>query len=75
MTLNRVVSTPDDYSTVGVSKFKLSTFAIGTDGETTIKSSVDSGDVDAKPRWTERAYYLILTIALDNFLSQEVVRI
>ena len=59
MTLNRVVSTPDDYSTVGVSKFKLSTFAIGTDGEITIKSSVDSGDVDAATLGGQNgAYYL-----------------
>ena len=59
MTLNRVVSTPDDYSTVGISKFKLSTFAIGTDGEITIKSSVDSGDVDAATLGGQNgAYYL-----------------
>ena len=59
MTLNRVVSTPDDYSTVGISKFKLSTFAIGTDGEITIRSSTASGDVDAATLGGQNgAYYL-----------------
>ena len=59
LTLNRVVSTPDDYSTVGISKFKLSTFAVGTDGEITIKSSVASGDVDAATLGGQNgAYYL-----------------
>ena len=59
MTLNRVVSTPDDYSTVGISKFKLSTFAVGTDGEITIRSSTDSGDVDAATLGGQNgAYYL-----------------
>ena len=37
LTLNRVDSTPDDYSTLGISKFKLSTFAVGSDGEITIR--------------------------------------
>ena len=59
MTLNRVVSTPDDYSTVGISKFKLSTFAIGTDGEITIRSSTQCGDVDAATLGGQNgAYYL-----------------
>ena len=60
MTLNRVVSTPDDYSTVGISKFKLSTFAVGNDGEITIKSSgANGGDVDAATLGGQNgAYYL-----------------
>ena len=53
MTLNRVVSTPDDYSTLGISKFKLSTFAIGDDGAITIRSSTNSGDIDGDLGWTE----------------------
>ena len=58
MTLNRVVSTPDDYSTVGISKFKLSTFAVGNDGEITIKSSgANGGDVDAQP-WVDRTVHI-----------------
>ena len=59
MTLNRVVSTPDDYSTLGISKFKLSTFAIGNDGEITIRSSTNSGDIDAATLGGQNgAYYL-----------------
>ena len=59
ISLNRVDSTPDDYSTLGISKFKLSTFAIGSDGEITIRSSTNSGDVDAATLGGQNgAYYL-----------------
>ena len=59
MTLNRVVSTPDDYSTLGISKFKLSTFAVGDDGAITIRSSTNSGDIDAATLGGQNgAYYL-----------------
>ena len=59
MTLNRVVSTPDDYSTVGISKFKLSSFGVGSDGEITIKSSTGGGDVDSATLGGQNgAYYL-----------------
>jgi hypothetical protein len=59
MTLNRVVSTPDDYSTLGISQFKLSTFGIGSDGEITIKSSTGGGDVDSATLGGQNgAYYL-----------------
>ena len=59
MTLNRVVSTPDDYSTLGISQFKLSTFGIGNDGEITIKSSIGGGDIDAATLGGQNgAYYL-----------------
>lgn len=43
--LNRVQSTLDLYSTLGIAKFKSSTFTIGSDGEVSIKSSA-TGDVD-----------------------------
>lgn len=59
MTLNRVSSTPDDYSTLGISQFKLSTFGIGSDGEITIKSSTGGGDVDSATLGGQNgAYYL-----------------
>ena len=45
--LNRVESTIDDYSTLGISQYKLTTFAVGEDGRITIKNSASGGDVDA----------------------------
>jgi len=49
ISLNRVVPTVDAYSTLGVSRFKSSTFAIGADGTGTvqIKTAAGGGDVDA----------------------------
>jgi len=44
--LNRVEQTLDSFSTLGVSKFKTSTFSIGDDGQVSIKNSA-TGDVDA----------------------------
>jgi hypothetical protein len=47
ITLNRVQSaTLDTFSTLGVARFKTSTFTIGEDGAVSIKSSA-TGDVDA----------------------------
>jgi len=46
ITLNRVQSTLDLYSTTGVAKFKSSTFQIDSDGAVSIKNSA-TGDVDA----------------------------
>jgi len=58
LTLNRVASTLDTYSTTGVSKFKTSTFEIGADGAVSIKSSA-TGDVDASTLGGQTgAYYL-----------------
>lgn len=45
--LNRVQSTVDAYSTLGIAKFKNSTFSIGVDGAIEIKNSAGGGDVDA----------------------------
>jgi len=45
--LNRVASTIDAFSTLGVSKFKNSTFSIGADGAVSIKNAASGGDIDA----------------------------
>jgi hypothetical protein len=47
LSLNRVTSTIDDYSTLGIAQFKSSTFNIGDDGRVTIKNTSQGGDVDA----------------------------
>ena len=63
LTINRVQSTLDLYSTTGVAKFRSSTFSIGSDGEVQIKSSA-TGDVDAATLGGQAgAYYLSLTNA------------
>ena len=59
ITLDRVTSTPDDYSTEGIAKYKLSTFGVSSDGEITILSSVAGGDVDAATLGGQNgSYYL-----------------
>ena len=45
--LNRVQSTVDQFSTLGIARFKNSTFGIAADGAITIKNSAGGGDVDA----------------------------
>ena len=58
ITLNRAASTLDTYSTLGVSKFRTSTFSIGDDGSVSIKGS-SNGDVDAATLSGQSgAYYL-----------------
>ena len=58
ITLNRAASTLDTYSTLGVSKFRTSTFSIGNDGSVSIKGS-SNGDVDAATLSGQSgAYYL-----------------
>ena len=58
ISLNRAQSTIDTYSTLGVSKFKMSTFGVGADGAITIKDS-QTGDVDAATLGQQAgAYYL-----------------
>jgi hypothetical protein len=58
ISLNRVQPSPDLYSTTGVSKYKTSTFLIGSDGEVQIKGS-STGDVDAATLGTQApSYYL-----------------
>ena len=58
ISLNRVAATLDTYSTLGVAKFKTSTFGITANGEVTIKSSA-TGDVDAATLGGQAgAYYL-----------------
>ena len=44
--VERVTSTLTNFSTLGVAKFKTSTFSIGSDGAVSIKSS-QTGDIDA----------------------------
>ena len=46
ISLNRVAQSTDSFSTLGISKFKTSTFSIGADGAVSIKNS-STGDVDA----------------------------
>lgn len=46
ISLNRVAQTADTFSTLGIAKFKTSTFSIGADGAVSIKNST-TGDVDA----------------------------
>jgi len=61
LTLNRVISTIDEYSTLGVSKFKTSTFTIGSDGAVSIKNSL-TGDVDAATLGGQNSsFYLDIT--------------
>jgi hypothetical protein len=58
LTLNRVKQSLDLYSSLGVSRFKTSTFEIGDDGEVSIKNS-NFGDVDAATLGGQNsAYYL-----------------
>jgi hypothetical protein len=44
--MRRVQSTLENFSTVGVARFRTSTFTIGSDGEVSIKNSV-TGDIDS----------------------------
>lgn len=58
LAINRVATSQDLYSTLGVSKFKSSTFSIGSDGAVQIKGSA-TGDVDAVSLGGQvGAYYL-----------------
>ena len=63
--INRAASTLDQFSTLGVAKFKSTTFSIGNDGAVQIKNSA-TGDVDAATLGGQPgAYYLDPT----NFTS------
>jgi acyl-[acyl carrier protein]--UDP-N-acetylglucosamine O-acyltransferase len=56
--LNRVASSVDLFSTLGIAKFKSSTFSIGADGAVSIKNST-TGDVDAATLGGQTpAYYI-----------------
>ena len=60
--LERVASTIDDYSTLGIAQYKMSTFNIGVDGRVTIKNTSQGGDVDAATLGGNGgAYYLDVT--------------
>jgi len=62
ITLNRVESTLDTYSTLGIAKFKNSTFSIGEDGAIQIKNAAGGGDIDAVTlSGNNGAYYLDVT--------------
>lgn len=58
LTVNRASGTGDTYSTLGVAKFKTSTFSVDADGAVQIKNSTN-GDVDASTLGGQAgAYYL-----------------
>ena len=58
LTVNRAAGTGDLYSTLGVAKFKTSTFSVDADGAVSIKSSAQ-GDVDSATLGGQAgAYYL-----------------
>ena len=58
ITLNRVQSTIDEFSLLGISKYKNSTFNIGEDGAVSLKNSL-TGDIDAATLGGQNsAYYL-----------------
>ena len=58
ITVNRAAGTGDLYSTLGVAKFKTSTFSVDADGAVSIKSSAQ-GDVDSATLGGQAgAYYL-----------------
>jgi len=58
ITINRAAGTGDLYSTLGVAKFKTSTFSVDADGAVSIKPST-SGDVDASTLGGQAgSYYL-----------------
>jgi hypothetical protein len=58
ISINRVASTLENFSTLGVAKFRTSTFSITSNGEVSIKSSA-TGDVDAATLGGQAgAYYL-----------------
>ena len=62
LALNRVQSSIDAYSTLGIAKYKTSTFSIGSDGAVQIKSSASGGDVDAATLGgNSGTYYLDVT--------------
>ena len=64
LSLNRVLPTGDLYSTLGVARFKSSTFTVGSDGTGTIqiKTSSGGGDVDAATLGgNNSAYHLDVT--------------
>lgn len=57
--LERVSASLDDYSTLGIAQYKMSTFNIGEDGRVTIKNSTQGGDIDAATlQGNSGSYYL-----------------
>jgi acyl-[acyl carrier protein]--UDP-N-acetylglucosamine O-acyltransferase len=58
ISLNRVASSSDTFSTLGVSRFKTSTFSIGADGQVSIRNSA-TGDVDASTLGGQTPAYFI----------------
>jgi hypothetical protein len=62
LNLNRVESTSTEYSTLGISQYKSSTFNIGADGRVQIKNTSQGGDVDAATLGgNSGTYYLDVT--------------
>ena len=61
ISLNRVqAATLDTFSTLGVARFKTSTFTVGTDGQVSIKSSA-TGDIDAATLGSQSGTYYLTT--------------
>ena len=59
ITLDRVVSSLDAYSTLGVARFKNSTFGINPDGSVYVKTLSQGGDIDAATfNGNAASYYL-----------------
>ena len=62
LTLNRVQTSGDLYSTLGVARFKTSTFGIAADGSVYVKSLSQGGDIDAATlNGNAASYYLDIT--------------
>jgi hypothetical protein len=58
ISLNRVASSLDTFSTLGVARFKTSTFTVGVDGQVSIKNST-TGDIDAATLGSQSPSYYI----------------
>jgi hypothetical protein len=58
LSVNRSAGTIDTYSTLGVARFKTSTFSVDTDGNVSVKNST-TGDIDASTLGAQTpSYYL-----------------
>jgi hypothetical protein len=66
LTVNRVQTSVDEFSLLGVARFKSSTFIIGSDGAVSIKNSTN-GDIDAATLGAQvPSYYLDLANSVGN---------
>ena len=58
LSVNRAAGTIDTYSTLGVARFKTSTFSVDADGNVSIKNST-TGDIDASTLSSQTASYYL----------------